>query len=76
MVDNFTFWHMLSLSLGAMSRFHMVWCPLKCTCMSNLLQVFLNFLLSPLKYGTTMQMVLFVGFHVVGVSVWTFGGCM
>ena len=29
--------------------------PLKCTCMPKLLQVFLNFSLSPLVHGTTMN---------------------
>ena len=49
------FWHMLSLSWGAMRRVHMVLFPLKCTCMPKLLQVFWNFSLSPLVYGTTMN---------------------
>ena len=53
------FWYMLSLSWGTMSRVHIVLFPLKCTCMPKLLQVFLYFLLSPLMYGTIMNMFLF-----------------
>ena len=50
------FRHMLSLSLGAIIRVCMVLSPLKCTCMHKLLQIFLNFSLNPLMYGTTVKM--------------------
>ena len=54
------FWHMSSLFLRAMSRVHMALFPLKNTCNPKLLQVFLNFPLCPLVYGTNINMFLFL----------------
>ena len=61
---------MLSLSLGVMSKVQMVLMPLKCICMCKLLQVFLKLSLSPLVYGTTMEMLLLLELGLLMLLCW------
>ena len=53
------FFLMLSLSLGDTSKFLMVFPPLKYTCISYFLQMFLKLSLIPWEYGTTIWHIFF-----------------